>query len=661
MFSFNHEQGACSTCKGLGYSIVCDVEKLISNPELAFGKGAMSGHKTGKFYDDYFGQYIAILYEVGKTHLIDFTLPWNRLSSDAQDIAMFGTGKQTYDVDWKYKRKNVEGSHKFTTKWLGFLKLVNEEFERKHADKRGDSMLPIMKQEQCKICKGTRLRKESTSVKFAEKNIAELSALSVKQSITFFNSLENIIKDKGTLKIIKNIRVEVLNRLNVLNDIGLSYLTIDRRSNTLSGGESRRMQLAGQLVSGLTGITYILDEPSIGLHYKDTKKLINLLYKLRNEGNTVIVVEHDADIISCADNIIDLGPGAGSGGGEIVAEGSLQNIISASGSLTGKYLRNPISLNFKKRRLSKGILIENAYANNLKNINVEFPSGGITAITGVSGSGKSSLLFDVLYKSANAKRPVNCKNIKGFEKFSKIIYVNQNLPGKSASSNTATYIGFFDIIRTLFAEEESAKEQGIKKTDFSFNTKGGRCENCKGTGKIKTAMDFLADVYTICEECKGKRFQNKVLNIKYKDKSIFEVMHLTVSEASKFFSDNKKLLSYFYVLSQIGLDYLTLGQSLNTFSGGELQRIKLALSLSEKQHGKTLYLFDEPTTGLHFKDTETLLKLMDYMCDKGNSIILTEHNRDIIRYADYVIELGPEGGNNGGHLISSDDLSQFFI
>ncbi|RLD51726.1 MAG: excinuclease ABC subunit A [Bacteroidetes bacterium] len=653
LFSFNHEHGACPVCKGLGYKIVCDPDKLVSDPNLALGNGAMNAHKTGKFYGDPFGQYIATLNEVGKQHSVDFSLPWNKLSPEAQQIAMNGTKSQIYEVLWHHKRKNKEGTHKFKTEWKGFISLVNEEFERKHADKRGDDMLPIMKHEECETCKGTRLNKEAISVKFAEKNIAQLSALSVKDSISFFNSLEEKISNSNLFQIIADIRKELLNRLNVLNNIGLSYLTIDRRSNTLSGGEARRMRLAGQIVSGLTGISYVLDEPSIGLHRKDTKKLIQLLYKLRDEGNTVIVTEHDAEIINSADYIIDLGPGAGKNGGKIIAEGNLQSIISNKNSLTGKFLKKPLNVIRKKRTLQKGISIEQAYANNLKNIDVNFPSEGIIALTGVSGSGKSSLLFDVLYKSAQTKRPINCKNITGFELFDKIIHVNQSLPGKSTTSNLATYLSFFDTVRDLFANLPQTKEQGIKKSYFSFNTKGGRCETCKGTGKIKISMDFLADVYTLCEDCKGKRFQDNILNIKYKEKSIYDILQFTVTEATHFFSDNKKLLPYFKILSEIGLDYLTLGQSLNTFSGGELQRLKLASSLIEKKKGNNLYLLDEPSTGLHFKDIETLLKLMNNMTETGHTIIIIEHNQDIIRHADYVIELGPEGGDLGGNIVKT--------
>ncbi|MCF6184408.1 MAG: ATP-binding cassette domain-containing protein, partial [Bacteroidales bacterium] len=355
-------------------------------------------------------------------------------------------------------------------------------------------------------------------------------------------------------------------------------------------------------------------------------------------------------IINSADKIIDLGPGAGKNGGKIIAEGSIQDIKSEPNSLTGKYLQNPVNLKFKKRILSKGITIEKAHAYNLKNINIHFPSGGITALTGVSGSGKSVLLFDVLFKSAKEKRAVNCKNISGFENFDKIIHVNQSLPGKSSASNIATYLGFFDIIKTLFAETETAKKQGLKKSDFSFNTKGGRCETCKGSGIIKIAMDFLPDVYSECEDCKGKAYKKHILEVKFNGKSIYEVLQLTAEEAKNFFSKNKKLLPYFETLMQIGLNYLTLGQRLNTFSGGELQRIKLVSSLLMKQKGKNLYLLDEPSTGLHFNDIETLLKLLNKMCENGHTVILIEHNQDIIRHADYVIELGPEGGNEGGYL-----------
>ena len=653
MFSFNNEQGACETCKGLGYSIVCDINKLISNPELSISNGAMKAHKTGKFYGDINGQYIAILNEVGKQNSINFSLPWKDLNADAQHIAMYGTANKTYDVVWKYKRKNREGTHNFSTSWKGFANIINEEFERKHADKRGNDMLPIMKHQQCKSCKGARLNKEASAITFAEISISELSKKSVKESISFFTNLEEKINDKNTLKVIKDLRSEILKRLEILNDIGLSYLTIDRNTNTLSGGEARRMQLAGQIVSGLSGITYVLDEPSIGLHNSDTKKLIQLLQKLRDAGNTVIVVEHDAEIISSADHIIDIGKGAGRDGGKIIAEGNLQKIISSPNSITGKYLKNPIKIVSSKRNFKKGIFIKEAFANNLKNINLDISENAITAITGVSGSGKSSLLFDVIYKSAKEGKAYNCKSISGFEKFNRTIKVDQSLPTKSSSSTLATYIGFYDIIRDIFASQTSAKEQNIKKTHFSFNTKGGRCETCKGTGQIKTSMDFLSDVYSICENCKGKRFKHNILNIRHNNKSIFEILQLTVSEANIFFKENNKLKPYFEILQKTGLGYLTLGQKLNTFSGGELQRIKLSKSLVDKQKGTTLFLLDEPTTGLHFKDVETLINLFKFIIEKGNTIILTEHNQDIIKHSDFIIELDPEGGENGGYLLKN--------
>jgi len=651
MFSFNHQSGACETCKGLGYKIVCDPIKLVSDPELPLTQGAMNGHKSGKFYGDPYGQFTATLVTVGKESSIDFSVAWKDLHPEAQQIAMFGTGEKEYDVIWKYKRKNREGQHRFITSWKGFTGLVEEEFERKHADKRGDEMMPIMKHKTCEHCKGSRLKPDRLKIRFAGLNIAELSRLSIKQSLDFFETVETKIADQNTIKIIDDLRIDLIQRLKVLNDIGLSYLSIDRRTDTLSGGEARRMRLAGQIVSGLTGITYVLDEPSIGLHSSDTEKLINLLYKLRDAGNSVIVVEHDADIISKADHIIDMGPGAGKHGGEIIAEGTLEEIISNKNSITGSYLKSQLKLPKPLRTLKEGIKIKKARANNLKHIDIELASGGLTALTGVSGSGKSSLLFDVLYPSYRQNKPVNCESASGFHRFDKLIKIDQSLPGKSITSNLATYLGFFDIIREIFASEEQSKQSGFKKGDFSFNTKGGRCESCKGQGTLRVSMDFLSDIRQSCEDCKGKRYQDKLLEVKYNKKDINQVLEMTVEEAKDFF-ESPKLKPYLEILSKTGLNYLTLGQSLYTFSGGEMQRIKLAGGLINKQNKNSLYLLDEPTTGLHFKDVENLLLLIDEMIERGHSVIVIEHNQDVIRHADKLIELGPEGGENGGYLLS---------
>ncbi|MCP5103171.1 MAG: excinuclease ABC subunit UvrA [bacterium] len=655
MFSFNHHQGACGECKGLGIITVCDPAKLVTHPDRSLSDGALDGSKTGKFYGDPYGQYTAILQTVGEERGIDFSRPWRELDEGARHIAMYGTRERRYNVNWKYKRKNREGEHRFETVWKGFVNYVNEEYERKHTDRRGRAMLPLMTGQNCPGCDGQRLKPEFLSVYFAGINIAQLCRKTVDESIGFFRGLLGTDRlSQRDLQITHELRLEVLKRLEFLQDVGLGYLTLDRNSATLSGGEAQRIRLAGQLGSGLTGVTYVLDEPTIGLHSRDTQRLLKVLKGLRDVGNTVIVVEHDAEIIRAADHIIDLGLVGGSEGGHIIAEGTVSQVEENENSKTGNYLKNPGSIPVPRQRnvLREGLKITRAYANNLKQLDMEIPFGGLIVLTGVSGSGKSSLLFDVVAASA-AGTAAGCDAVNGFERFRSIVTVDQGGIGSGSTSTPATYTGLFDKIRDLFAKTETAQDKGYKKNRFSFNVKGGRCEVCQGMGEIRTAMDFLADVWTPCEECKGKRYNEETLQCTFQSKSISDVLEMTVNEAVVFFARHPDISGMLEKMEAVGLDYLQLGQPGGTLSGGEAQRLKLVTELIKGKSGENLYLFDEPTTGLHFEDVGRLLELFHGLVDVGHTLLVIEHHPDIIKSADYVIDLGPGGGDSGGRVVAS--------
>jgi excinuclease ABC subunit A len=671
MFSFNHHQGACPHCKGLGVVTVCDPAKLVTNPDRSLMDGALDGSKTGKFYGDPFGQYIAILKTAGEKAGIDYSRPWNQLQEDARCIAMYGAGQKQYDVTWRFKRKNRRGEHRFKTPWTGFANYVNEEYGRKHADKRGHAMLPLMTDQQCPACRGGRLKKEYLAVRFAGLNIAELCAKTVTGTLDFFHRLEqNPDSSKLTpqqLRVSRPLRQEILRRLGFLRDTGLDYLNLDRNSDSLSGGEAQRIRLAGQLGSGLTGVIYVLDEPTIGLHGRDTGRLLSVLRHLRDTGNTVVIVEHDADMIHAADYIIDLGPSGGKDGGSIIARGAPADIRANPASKTGKYLLKPDAIDIPgmRSRLNKGISITNAYANNLKNLDIEIPSGGIIAVTGVSGCGKSTLLFDVIAASDTQKKPSGCQTITGLQHFEKIITVDQTAVSTSPTSTPATYTGIFDFIRDRFAATPTARKRGYKKNRFSFNVKGGRCETCQGSGEIRTSMDFLSDVRTTCEDCKGSRYNKETLECLLNGKSIAAVLDMTISEALLFFKElppfkKQDIITHtLHTMEETGLGYIQLGQPANTLSGGEAQRLKLTSHLATKKTnkikktGQNLFLLDEPTTGLHFEDVERLLKLFHHLADTGHTLLVIEHHRDIIKHADHIIDLGPEGGDNGGQIIAT--------
>jgi excinuclease ABC subunit A len=665
LFSFNHQHGACPACDGLGYRTICDPQKLITHPGRSLLTGALDGTKTGKFYGDPHGQHIATLRAAGDKHGVDLTPPWNELSTEAKELALHGACEEMFDVTWVFRRDDRTGEHHFTGPWKGLLNLVNDEYGRKHADHRGESMMALMKTVSCPACLGSRLRGEALAYTIQGKNISQLSSLSVLKSVEFFKSHALLQKDSGEIEFAAPLIGEILRKLEFLTGLGLSYLSIDRLSSTLSGGEARRIKLAGQLGSGLTGITYVLDEPTIGLHPGDTRQLMKLIRSLQEAGNTMIIVEHDREVILAADHVIDIGPGAGKNGGMVVAQGTPEEIMTHPGSVTGPFLGSQftgtcrsssgLSQNAsgsRRRSLKPGLTIRNAFSNNLQGFDLGIPSAGIIAITGVSGSGKSTLLFEVILASWENKKPTGCSSIGGFEHFQRVVSVHQRTGFSSSLAVPATFTGIFDRIRDLFASLPESRQKGFGKNSFSFLNKDGRCQVCEGTGQIRISMDFLSDVTMECEQCHGKRYREEILSCRYQGKNIASILEMTVTEAHLFFADQKILAQQLQMLEKVGLGYLMLGQPLDTLSGGESQRLALASDLMKPGNGPTLYLFEEPSTGLHFLDIEYLLVLFHQLADEGNTLLIIEHDPMIIAHADHIIELGPEGGTGGGYLVS---------
>ena len=649
LFSFNAPYGACPECKGLGKKLEVDENKLIENPELSIEDGGMyiPGAMARKGYS------WEIFRAMAKAAKIDLTKPVKDLTKKELDIIFYG-----YDEKFKFDYTGGEFDFHGYKEYEGAVKNLERRYYESFSEAQKEEIENrYMVERICKVCKGKRLKDEVLAVTVNDKNIMEICDMSIKNSLDFFMNLSLTEKQE---KIAKEILKEIRERLTFMTNVGLDYLTLSRETKTLSGGESQRIRLATQIGSGLTGVLYVLDEPSIGLHQKDNDKLLATLNRLKELGNTLIVVEHDEDTMMQADKILDIGPGAGTFGGEIVAFGSPKEIMKNKNSITGKFLsgKEEIEIPKKRRKWNKTLKLFGAKGNNLKNIDVEFPLGVMTVVTGVSGSGKSTLvnstLYPILFNQLNKGKlyPLEYDKIEGLEELEKVINIDQTPIGRTPRSNPATYTKLFDDIRDIFAETQDAKLHGFKKGRFSFNVKGGRCEACQGAGILKIEMNFLPDVYVECEVCKGKRYNKETLDVYYKGKNIYDVLEMSVLEAYDFFKNIPTLERKLKVLIDVGLDYIKLGQPATTLSGGEAQRIKLATELSKMSKGNTVYILDEPTTGLHFQDIKKLLEVLNRLLEKGNTVIIIEHNLDVIKTADHIIDIGVDGGENGGTVVA---------
>ena len=651
-FSFNNPFGACPECYGLGYKMEFDVDLMIPDKSRSINEGAIvvmgwqSCNEPGSFTN-------AILQALAKAYDFSLDTPFEQYSDKVKDILINGTGGRQVEVHYKGQR----GTGVYPIAFEGLIKSVERRYRETASEISKQEYETYMSITPCPACKGMRLKKGALAVTVCGKNIYEITSLSIRKLQEFLNEMELTPQQ---LLIGKQIIKEIKARVGFLVDVGLDYLSLSRATGTLSGGEAQRIRLATQIGSGLVGVCYILDEPSIGLHQRDNDKLLNTLKSLRDLGNTLLVVEHDEDTMLAADYIVDIGPGAGSHGGEVVACGTAQELMKNPASVTGKYLSGELFIPVPKaRRKPTGwIKVKGAAENNLKSIDVSFPLGVMTCVTGVSGSGKSSLVNEILYKTLardlNRARTIPGKNkgIEGIGQLDKVIDIDQSPIGRTPRSNPATYTGVFDMIRDLFASTPDAKARGYKKGRFSFNVKGGRCEACGGDGIIKIEMHFLPDVYVPCEVCGGKRYNRETLDVKYKGKSIFDVLDMTVEEAVTFFENVPSIRRKIETLYDVGLSYVKLGQPSTTLSGGEAQRIKLAAELSRRSTGKTIYILDEPTTGLHFADVHKLVDILHRLADGGNTVIVIEHNLDVIKTADYIIDMGPEGGDGGGTVVT---------
>ena len=650
-FSFNNPFGACPDCYGLGYKMEFDEDLIIPDKSLSINQGAIvvlgwQSANDGKSFSNAILQALALKYN------FSLDTPFEDYPKEIHDILIYGTNGEKVAVRYKGQR----GIGVYDIAFEGLIKNVERRYRETSAESTKAEYETYMRFTPCATCHGQRLKKESLAVTIGDKNIYEMTEMSVRDLRQYLDELQ---LTETQLKIGKEILKEIKGRLQFLVDVGLDYLSLSRATGTLSGGEAQRIRLATQIGSGLVGVAYIMDEPSIGLHQNDNDKLLATLKHLRDLGNTLIVVEHDEDTMRAADYVVDIGPGAGEHGGQVIATGTAEDIMKNPNSITGKYLSGEIKIPVPKtRRKPKGFLkVVGAKENNLKNIDVKVPIGVFTCVTGVSGSGKSSLVNEILYKSLARKLnrartiPGKCKKIEGMEQLDKVINIDQSPIGRTPRSNPATYTGMFDMIRDLFAATTDAKERGYKKGRFSFNVKGGRCEACSGDGILKVEMHFLPDVYVPCEVCGGKRYNRETLEVRYKGKTIYDVLEMTVEEALDFFKNVPRILNKVQTLYDVGLGYLKLGQPSTTLSGGEAQRIKLATELSKRSTGKTIYVLDEPTTGLHFADVHKLVEILHRLTDEGNTVVVIEHNLDVIKVADYIIDMGPDGGDRGGTVV----------
>lgn len=649
MFSFNNPAGACQTCDGLGVEQFFDPDKVVGNPDLSLTGGAIRGWDKRNFY------YYQMLLSLAEHYKFDLNAPFSNLSEDARAVVLYGSGRD--EIKFKYvndRGDTVIRKHAFE----GIIPNMQRRYRETDSNAVREELSKYLASQPCKSCDGTRLRQEARYVFVNETTLPHIVEQSIGDALEFFSTLK---LEGQRASIAEKILKEINDRLRFLVNVGLNYLSLSRSAETLSGGEAQRIRLASQIGAGLVGVMYVLDEPSIGLHQRDNERLLNTLRHLRDLGNTVLVVEHDEDAIRCADYVIDIGPGAGVHGGEIVAAGDVNAILASEQSLTGDYLSGRKSIEIPKKRHQPGkefLEVKNARGNNLKGVNLRLPLGLMTCITGVSGSGKSTLINDTLFPVAH--RELNGATtgvaaphdaVLGLDQLDKVVDIDQSPIGRTPRSNPATYTGIFTPVRELFAAVPESRARGYKPGRFSFNVKGGRCEACQGDGVIKVEMHFLPDVYVPCDICKGKRYNRETLEIRYKGKSIHEVLEMTIEEARVFFDPVPAIARKLQTLIDVGLSYIKLGQSATTLSGGEAQRVKLSRELSKRDTGKTLYILDEPTTGLHFHDIQQLLTVLHRLRDHGNTIIIIEHNLDVIKTADWIVDLGPEGGSGGGQIL----------